>query len=220
MPACDTNTLTQQAQCLNCVLPPGMQTPILISLLARIAGVSDDPQFLIEQSKCYQNCIPDGMKMPVLIYLACLWLYGPPFFGAGEVDPFFGTSEYRALTPLRVGPGPTLIRWTVPDLSGEFVVFLQHLNTDFFSWTVWASTVDDITAARPAYISSNVLNTQIPGAARFGIYVPPCNFLWVASWGGPPPVQPSPPTTPGIPVPANFTGNAFIRLPGPTIHFS
>lgn len=91
------------------------------------------------------------------------------FFGAGEVDPFFGTSEYRALTPIRGSSGPTLIRWTVPDLSLE-----QRIDADFFGnaisaavATIWFNTTTDFASAKTLNLGVTKL-----------VYIPPGLQLW------------------------------------------
>lgn len=65
----DPNVLAQDAQCLECGLPPGMQGPVIIWLLAQIAGVSTDPTFLAQQAQCIECGIPPGMYLPVMIWL-------------------------------------------------------------------------------------------------------------------------------------------------------
>lgn len=68
--ACDPQTLVQNANCLECGIPRGMQWAVLIYLAAVKAGASTNPQSLMDNAKCY-TCIPPGMRMAVLISLAC-----------------------------------------------------------------------------------------------------------------------------------------------------
>lgn len=64
----DAQTLTTDAACLDCI-PADMRLPVLISIFARLAGMSTDAQTLTTNASCLQ-CIPVEMQMPVLIYLA------------------------------------------------------------------------------------------------------------------------------------------------------
>ena len=61
----DPNTLIAGATCIQSCIPPGMQLPVIISILAP----GEDPNALMDAAKCIQNCIPDGMQLPVLISL-------------------------------------------------------------------------------------------------------------------------------------------------------
>lgn len=67
--ACDPQTLVTDAACLSCSIPPGMARPIMIALLAQIAGVPLDPETLVA------NAVPfvplNGMSRPVIISLLC-----------------------------------------------------------------------------------------------------------------------------------------------------
>ena len=65
-----TADLIEQARCLNSCLPAGYQVPVLISIFAKIAGVSADPNSLIADARCLNSCIPAGMQLSVLIDLA------------------------------------------------------------------------------------------------------------------------------------------------------
>ena len=67
--AIDIESLADQAKCIQCGIPEGMQLPALIVLAAQIAGVSADPTTLIANARCV-DCIPEGMQLPVLISLA------------------------------------------------------------------------------------------------------------------------------------------------------
>jgi len=68
MPSTDAEI--SDARCIDQCLPLGFQLPVLISIFARLAGVSADPQSLINGALCIQQCVPQGMMMPVLISLA------------------------------------------------------------------------------------------------------------------------------------------------------
>lgn len=70
MTTTDSNALAQNAKCLSCGIPPGMQGPVLIWIFAQIAGVSTDPNFLVAQAQCINCGIPPGMQMAVLIWIA------------------------------------------------------------------------------------------------------------------------------------------------------
>ncbi len=70
MPATPTDTLINDARCVDSCVPYGMRMAVLISLFAHIAGVPTDTDSLINGAKCVQDCIPDGMKLSVLISLA------------------------------------------------------------------------------------------------------------------------------------------------------
>jgi hypothetical protein len=63
----DPTELAADANCLNCI-PPGMQWPVAIWILAQIAGVTTDPTTLAANAACL-NCIPPGMQMPIIIWL-------------------------------------------------------------------------------------------------------------------------------------------------------
>jgi hypothetical protein len=71
MATCDPQTLVTQAQCLECKIPTGMEIPVLIVLLAQIAGVPLDAQELVNEAKCIECQIPQGMQLPVLIGIMC-----------------------------------------------------------------------------------------------------------------------------------------------------
>lgn len=68
--ATDSNTLMDQAKCIDCVMPEGMKLSVLIVIFAQIANVSTDPNFLMDMAKCIDCTIPEGMKMSVLLALA------------------------------------------------------------------------------------------------------------------------------------------------------
>lgn len=66
----DIPTLIDDAKCINACIPPGYQTAVLISLFAKIAGVSADPADLMtKEVSCINSCIPDGEKLAVIINL-------------------------------------------------------------------------------------------------------------------------------------------------------
>lgn len=63
---CDAQTLSTNARCFDCI-PPGRQLAVQTLLLARIAGVSTDPNTLSALATC-MRCL-DGMAAAVQIYL-------------------------------------------------------------------------------------------------------------------------------------------------------
>jgi hypothetical protein len=65
----DTNALIADATCIQQCIPEKMQNAVLISILAKIAGVSTDPASLMAGVNCVDQCIPDGMKPSVIISL-------------------------------------------------------------------------------------------------------------------------------------------------------
>lgn len=68
MAASSTDDLLEDSKCIECI-PYGLQLGVLISIFAKLAGVSADPNTLIENAKCLE-CIPNGLKLGVLISLA------------------------------------------------------------------------------------------------------------------------------------------------------
>jgi hypothetical protein len=68
--ATDNQSLVNQAACVDCAIPQGMQLSVLIVLFAQLAGVSLNPQALVNLANCVQCAIPAGMQMAVLIQLA------------------------------------------------------------------------------------------------------------------------------------------------------
>lgn len=65
-----TDAAISDALCVEQCVPTGFVWPVLISLFAKIAGVSADPNTLIEGAKCIQSCVPAGFQVPILISLA------------------------------------------------------------------------------------------------------------------------------------------------------
>lgn len=69
--SCDAQDLIAQANCIACTVPQGAQLSVLISLLAKAAGVSSNPNSLVEAAKCIACTIPEGVRWSVLVYLFC-----------------------------------------------------------------------------------------------------------------------------------------------------
>jgi hypothetical protein len=69
--ACDPTSLVSGAACLECGIPPGLQKPIIISLLAQIAGVPVNATTLIANAACLECGIPPGMQDAIINYLLC-----------------------------------------------------------------------------------------------------------------------------------------------------
>jgi hypothetical protein len=78
--AADTNVLINDAKCIAECVPGGdMKLAILISLFAKIAGVSTDTNALIDGAKCIYACVPGtDMKLSILISLASQAISGGP----------------------------------------------------------------------------------------------------------------------------------------------
>lgn len=72
----DPTALMAAANCYKCI-PPGMQTEVMIYLLAAALnaqnGSSMDPAVLMRQAAC-MKCIPKGAQGDVLTYLMCTLL--------------------------------------------------------------------------------------------------------------------------------------------------
>lgn len=83
--ACDSQTLVNQATCLECGLAPGVQWPVVISLLSQIAGVPSDPQSLMAGASCLLCNLSPGMQMPVIISLLCQLAVPTPV--QGDISP-------------------------------------------------------------------------------------------------------------------------------------
>lgn len=64
-----TDSLVQGAACINSCITGSMQWAVMISLLAKIAGVSASTDSLMQNASCINSCIPDGMKLAVMISL-------------------------------------------------------------------------------------------------------------------------------------------------------
>jgi len=69
--ACDPTSLVSGAVCLECGIPPGLQKPIIISLLCKIANMNCDPTSLIAGAACLECGIPPGMQDAITNYLLC-----------------------------------------------------------------------------------------------------------------------------------------------------
>lgn len=69
MAAFTTEQLVAASKCYDREIPIGSQLPVMIWLLAQIAGVSADPQSLMASAGCIDQCIPTGMKLGVAIDL-------------------------------------------------------------------------------------------------------------------------------------------------------
>lgn len=71
--SCDPAALVAAAKCFECV-PPEMQKPLELYLLALAAAVDTSPagvQALVANAKCF-TCIPRSMRDAVEEYLLCL----------------------------------------------------------------------------------------------------------------------------------------------------
>jgi len=66
--SCDSNSLLQASQCLDCI-PPGAQARVQTYLLAVLAGASLDPDTLLKNAACFR-CL-DGFHKEVQTYLLC-----------------------------------------------------------------------------------------------------------------------------------------------------
>lgn len=94
-------------------IPTGMQLPVLISLFARTAGASSDPEVLMREAKCIYSCVPVGVQMPVLIYLAFQIVASGI---SGVTGVYMGTTAQRnATTP----PGTAAI-WILTDSDPQY----------------------------------------------------------------------------------------------------
>jgi hypothetical protein len=78
--AADTNVLINDAKCIAECVPGGdMKLAILISLFAKIAGVSADPNTLIAAANPIYCCVPGvDMKLAILISLVSQAVSGGP----------------------------------------------------------------------------------------------------------------------------------------------
>jgi hypothetical protein len=66
-----TDALMDDARCIEqCIPGTDMKLAVLISLFARIAGVSADTNSLMDGARCIQQCVPgEDMKLAILISL-------------------------------------------------------------------------------------------------------------------------------------------------------
>ena len=69
--ACDATSLVSGAACLECSIPPGLQKPVIISLLCKIANMNCDPTSLVAGAACLECGIPPGMQDAITNYLLC-----------------------------------------------------------------------------------------------------------------------------------------------------
>jgi hypothetical protein len=93
-----TDTLMADARCINQCIPSGMQLAVLISMLAKLLGMTTDTNAMMAAARCINSCIPAGMQMAVLIGLVDQFLSGG---GAGAGTTGHGpptTSPSAALT--------------------------------------------------------------------------------------------------------------------------
>ena len=83
-----TDSLANQAKCIDQCIPKGMQMAVLIAVFAKLAGMSTtDTNALIAKATCIDQCIPPGMQISVLNGLANQILAG----GGGLAQIFCGT---------------------------------------------------------------------------------------------------------------------------------
>lgn len=68
--AVDTDTLVNDARCIDSCIPQGMQMAVLIKIFASIANMSTETDSLISGAVCINQCIPQGMQLAVLVSLA------------------------------------------------------------------------------------------------------------------------------------------------------
>ena len=74
----DPQTLVNNAQCIEHCVPTGMQLPVLISLVAKLAGANPDPTVLVANTQCIGQFIPPGLQLAVLVSVACQLADNPP----------------------------------------------------------------------------------------------------------------------------------------------
>ncbi len=68
--ACDPNQLVADAKCIQCNIPNGAMPAVMVSLLAQIAGVSNDPNTLVKNASPLQG-ITGSAVAAVIISLLC-----------------------------------------------------------------------------------------------------------------------------------------------------
>jgi|SRR6185436_9634396 len=69
--SCEPSELVENARQLDCCIPKGLQSAVLILLFGELVTMPVDVDTLLADAKCIDQCIPDGAKMSVLISLAC-----------------------------------------------------------------------------------------------------------------------------------------------------
>jgi hypothetical protein len=67
--SCDPYSLMESAKCMDCI-PPSMQLPVMIWLLATMGGLSTDPYVLMANAKDFQSLSP-ATQQDIMIYLTC-----------------------------------------------------------------------------------------------------------------------------------------------------
>lgn len=66
-----TDSLIDQAKCIEFCIPKGMQLAVLIGVFSKLAGMNPaDTNALIALGTCIDSCIPPGMQIAVLNSLA------------------------------------------------------------------------------------------------------------------------------------------------------
>ena len=73
--ACDVDQLVTNATCVQCLVEPGMQLPVLLAIMCAIrdgdTGISCESGALITDARCIECKMPAGMLLPAIISVAC-----------------------------------------------------------------------------------------------------------------------------------------------------
>jgi len=122
--SCLPPDLISEASLIDCCVPRGMQTAVLISLFCQMAETSCDSTDLIANARCISECIPVGMQNAVLIYLACQ-IVNNGGGGGGGGNVFCG--HYGGVMP------------TTPVLAADACGINYDLDSPFDTWK-WSGT--------------------------------------------------------------------------------
>lgn len=131
--ACDPQTIIDDATCVECFVPPGMQAAALLVMLCAIrdgdTAMSCDPQAIIDEAECLQCMIPPGMMGAALLSVACAIAQAGGGGGGGGCANLDGAgSPVGSVTPDCIGQ-------FYSDTTGDFLWQARGL-TDA-DWHLW-----------------------------------------------------------------------------------
>lgn len=137
--AVDTQQLLDDAKCIQTCIPPGMQMPVINSLLGQMAHETDVDE-MIAGALCVQTCIPNGMQGAVIISLAEQL--------TEQIPTGFGT--------------PANLQYSSPGSDGGIVSWDFSGFSDPDHWQLYVQLAD--TSWVTAY--SGIATYSFPGSAR------------------------------------------------------
>lgn len=106
--SCDAQAIIDDATCVECFVPPGMQAAALLVMLCAIrdgdTAMSCDPQAIIDEAECLQCMIPPGLMGAALLSVACAIAQSGGGGGGGGCANTFGVVDpIGVVTPTCLG---------------------------------------------------------------------------------------------------------------------